>query len=221
MQETCRLGAEWIVVGLSGKAAVRMSGKQRAALIALTIVSIMLVVGVAWLSSRPRSASPTPTATAASALERAAKTAESGGQTALGQRTKTHGCVAQGPLPDPACTPGDVLNVDRAAVCTAGYASSVRDVSSNTAANVYAEYGIASHAKGQYEVDHLISLELGGSNSIANLWPEAANATPGFHEKDQVENYLHEQVCSGAISLATAQYEIAHDWPSIYLAIAG
>lgn len=40
----------------------------------------------------------------------------------------------------------------------------------------------------------------GGSNNIANLWPEAASPKPGFHEKDQVENYLHDQVCSGAIS---------------------
>jgi hypothetical protein len=28
--------------------------------------------------------------------------------------------------------------------------------------------------RGAYEVDHLIPLELGGDNVIANLWPEAA-----------------------------------------------
>ncbi len=65
-------------------------------------------------------------------------------------------------------------------------------------------------------MDHLVSLELGGSNDIANLWPEAANPTPGFHQKDQVENYLHDQVCSGAISLSEAQVEIATDWLSVY-----
>ena len=47
------------------------------------------------------------------------------------------------------------------------------------------------------------------SNDIANLWPEAASPTPGFHQKDEVENYLHDQVCSGAMSLKDAQTEIA------------
>ena len=31
---------------------------------------------------------------------------------------------------------------------------------------VYEEYGVTSHGSGDYEVDHLIPLELGGSNSI-------------------------------------------------------
>jgi hypothetical protein len=65
-------------------------------------------------------------------------------------------------------------------------------------------------------VDHLISLELGGSNEIANLWPQPAEPHPGFHEKDKVENYMHEQVCSGAISLQQAQTDIANNWLAIY-----
>ena len=40
-------------------------------------------------------------------------------------------------------------------------------------------YGIrGSHHGSAYEVDHLISLELGGSNEVANLWPEAATPKP-------------------------------------------
>jgi hypothetical protein len=62
----------------------------------------------------------------------------------------------------------------------------------------------------------LISLELGGSNDISNLWPEAADPTPGFHQKDQVENYLHKQVCEGKLSLKQAQQEIATDWLRVY-----
>jgi predicted N-acetyltransferase YhbS len=84
---------------------------------------------------------------------------------------------------------------------------------------VYAEYGITSHQPGQYEVDHLISLELGGSNSVQNLWPEAAEPRPGFHEKDQVENYLHQLVCSGRLDLETAQAEIRDDWLQVYVAM--
>jgi len=41
-----------------------------------------------------------------------------------------------------------------------------RNVPESEKRQVYAEYGIRSHASGQYEVDHLIPLELGGSNSI-------------------------------------------------------
>jgi hypothetical protein len=59
-------------------------------------------------------------------------------------------------------------------------------------------------------------LELGGSNDLANLWPEAASPTPGFHQKDQVENYLHDQVCSGAMTLKDAQNEIATNWLVVY-----
>ncbi len=131
----------------------------------------------------------------------------------LGQRTKTSGCQVQGPLPDSACTPGAIFaGATKEQICTSGYAKSVRDVPDEEKAQVYAEYGISSHRPGEYEVDHLVSLELGGSNDIANLWPEAASPRPGYHEKDRYENYLHDQVCSGESSLAEAQHRIATDW---------
>lgn len=135
---------------------------------------------------------------------------------AWGQQTRTSGCEVSGALPDPACTPGDIFQVTKEDVCKPGYASSVRNVPESEKKRVYAEYGIASHVAGQYEVDHFVSLELGGSNDISNLWPEAAKPTPGFHEKDKVENYLHEQVCSGTISLQEAQVMIATNWLDVY-----
>jgi hypothetical protein len=52
-------------------------------------------------------------------------------------------------------------------------ARKVRDVPEEMKREVYREYGITSHGPGDYEIDHLISLELGGSNSIKNLWPES------------------------------------------------
>ena len=89
-------------------------------------------------------------------------------------------------LPDPACTPGLALNVTTSEVCVSGYSSTVRNVSVSLKETVYAEYGIANHTKGEYEIDHLISLQLGGSNDITNLWPQPADPRPGFHEKDGV-----------------------------------
>lgn len=137
-----------------------------------------------------------------------------------GVRLKVAHCQINGVLQDKGCTPGDVLRtatVDQ--ICQPGYAGKVRDVPQSVKNQVYAEYGITTHKPGQYEIDHLVSLELGGSNDLSNLWPEAANPKPGFHEKDQVENYLHTQVCQGTLSLQQAQISIATDWLAVYKSI--
>ena len=81
---------------------------------------------------------------------------------------------------------------------------------------VYAEYGITSHQPGEYEVDHLISLELGGSNSVKNLWPESYKGEWNAHVKDKLENKLHQEVCDGSLDLSTAQHEIATNWIAAY-----
>jgi hypothetical protein len=128
----------------------------------------------------------------------------------IGHRTKSSGCRIRAQLPDPACTPGGVFaQATVSQICTRGYSESVRDVPETIRREVYAGYGIASGAPGSYELDHLIPLELGGDNTIANLWPEAS---PGYHAKDTIEDNLHDAVCAGAVSLRTAQQEIAHDW---------
>lgn len=134
-----------------------------------------------------------------------------------GVQTKTSGCQAHNGLADAACTPGAIITTaTKSQICVSGYAGTVRNVPTSEKTQDYKEYGIYSHTAGQYEVDHLVSLELGGSNDIANLWPEAASPKPGFHEKDKVENYLHSQVCSGAIALKQAQIEIATNWLAVY-----
>ena len=126
--------------------------------------------------------------------------------------------TGNGRLPDPTCTPGAVIATEtKATLCDKSFRTgSVRDVSEETKKQVFAEYGITSHKRGQYEIDHLVPLELAGSNDIKNLWPQPASPKPGFHEKDKVENYLHDQVCSWAISLQQAQTEIATNWLAVY-----
>ena len=66
----------------------------------------------------------------------------------------------------------------------------------------------------QSELDHLISIELGGANDAANLWPELG---PIPNPKDTVENALHAWVCAAAgaeaeARLHDAQVAIAADW---------
>jgi hypothetical protein len=76
-------------------------------------------------------------------------------------------------LPDPKLTPGAVLPVTKDDICVPGYTKKVRNVPKSVKDPVYAEYGITSHQPTECEIDHLIHLELGGSNSIKNLWPES------------------------------------------------
>lgn len=132
--------------------------------------------------------------------------------------TKFSDCHIQGPLPDPDCTPGDIfLDTPLETMCTSGYTKTVRNVSVTTKKKVYAMYGINyPPPRGSYELDHLIPLALGGSNNVANLFPEAADPKPGFKEKDVVEIYLYQEVCAGRIDRAAAQAKIATNWLEIY-----
>jgi hypothetical protein len=63
-----------------------------------------------------------------------------------------------------------------------------------------------------------VPLELGGSNDVANLFPEQA---PGYHSKDSLENRLHALVCAGAMTLRSAQEQIASDWEALYRRVFG
>ncbi len=132
-------------------------------------------------------------------------------------RSKLTGCEVDGAYPDRACTPGAIFpNATREEICVPGYSRSVRNVSSQKKESIYAAYGISSRSPGQYKIDHLISLQLGGSNETANLFPKAAEPRPGFHEKDEVENYLHAQMCLGTITLRESQLLISRHWLDVY-----
>lgn len=118
-------------------------------------------------------------------------------------------------LPDKSCTPGAAVKGENP--CADGFRTgSVRDVPESLKRKVYARYGAVEKQGVCCEADHLISLELGGSNDIKNLWPEPYTPKPGAHEKDQVEDRLHRAVCDGRMSLKEAQREISADWYAIY-----
>jgi len=120
-------------------------------------------------------------------------------------------------LPDAKLTPGDTLDVTKDDICVSGYSKKVRDVPQTVKEQAYKEYGITQREPGEYEIDHLISLELGGSNSIKNLWAESYRTAPwNARVKDKLENKLHEMICSGQIDLKVAQQAIASNWIDAY-----
>ena len=132
--------------------------------------------------------------------------------------TTTATCqVVNGILPDPKCTPGAADpsvtqdNID-STICVSGYTKTVRPPVSVTEPQKLESmkaYGF-DDSPSNYEFDHLIPLEVGGApDDMRNLWPEPH---PSSFDKDRFENYLHEQVCSGAMDLRTAQNEIASNW---------
>ena len=130
----------------------------------------------------------------------------------------TEKCKSDQAIPDPACTPGAVLTTDLTVICRSGYTKTVRDVPVSVKKRVFEQYGIPWERRGDYEVDHLISLELGGSNEIANLWPESSLISNGSKVKDKFENYLHAQTCGGRMGIEEAQREIATNWLDYYVA---
>lgn len=121
------------------------------------------------------------------------------------------------PLNNLHLTPGATANVSVSAICVPGYATRVRAVSETEKLAIYADYGISNHPTGRYEIDHLIPLELGGSNAASNLWPELNDHPAGYlNSKDILENRMHQLVCRGALPLGTAQRAIAANWVEAY-----
>ena len=119
--------------------------------------------------------------------------------------------------PNPKLTPGvadSTATVGK--ICTPGYTAKVRNVPTSVKKQVFAEYHI-DPTSDKFEVDHLISLELGGSNDIKNLWPQSYTTQPlNARRKDVLENKLHDMICSKQITIQEAQKAISTDWVKAY-----
>ena len=116
--------------------------------------------------------------------------ATTGGRTGVGKtvlvhaKSKNSGCT-RGPLPDRRCSPGAYYSaLTKKVLCSASFhTSGIRNVPESEKHAVEVEYGMTPKGYGRtLEIDHIVSLELGGSNDISNLFPERA---PGYHVKDR------------------------------------
>ena len=128
--------------------------------------------------------------------------------------------------PDKKLTPGVTRDVHMAVLCLAGSTKDVRNVTQSMKNEVFSRYGFikGKFKPGDYEIDHFISLELGGANDIKNLWPQPYSKSGtvfGAREKDVVETNLHRRICNKQITLQAAQKIITTDWIAEYKSIKG
>ena len=111
-------------------------------------------------------------------------------------------------LPDLRLTPGKV-------------AAGSRDrtgVSEAMMEKVFARYKIPRIRQVQFKIDHLIPLELGGADSIENLWPQNLSVRPyNPDRKKQLTRCLLVLISEGKITLAQAQKEMREDWVSSFV----
>lgn len=119
--------------------------------------------------------------------------------------------------PKPRLTPGATVPLTKEDVCRSSSFAGEPPVPAFLKRQVFEEYGIANARPDAYEVDYLITPQLGGAISIRNLWPQPYyNTTWHARVKDQLEERLHAMVCNGEIDLATAQHDIATNWIAAY-----
>ena len=117
-------------------------------------------------------------------------------------------------------------NLSQDILCGHGYTAKVRKVTGKMKKAIFKAYGIPKGHYGEYEVDHFISLELGGDNSLENLWPQpyevylnvhGKDLRMGAREKDVVETTLHKMICKGKITPEQADEIITTNWVGYYL----
>ena len=114
--------------------------------------------------------------------------------------------------PDPDATPGKLCTPDNPDFVGYRYAAHVayckRNVSQDKKAQVAEYYGIPKSKWKNYEFDHLIPLNSGGSSDIENLWPEPLDEA---HEKDKVEQQAFDGLKSGELTQDEA-VQLIFDW---------
>ena len=130
-------------------------------------------------------------------------------------------------LPNHTLTPGAfnpavTQSTIKKTICISGWTATIRPKPSYTTAlkiqQLNSGYSVNGDTKpSDYEEDHLVPLEIGGSpTSPLNLWPELWNDPLGAHLKDKLENKIHSLICKGQMSLATGRSVFTGDWTSYY-----
>jgi hypothetical protein len=101
-------------------------------------------------------------------------------------------------------------------ICVSGYTKFVRPATSYTSGvkkKLMREAGIDAERIGDYELDHIVPLALGGHpRKLSNLMLQPWEGEHGAEAKDALEVRLQSLVCRGKLDLTDAQVCIAQDW---------
>ena len=118
-------------------------------------------------------------------------------------------------LPVSSITPGATADVTVDQLCSG--ATDARPITVAMRAQVLSAYGVQDVPSDQYELDYLITPELGGATDVRNLWPQGYGSPIwNARVKDELEELLPRLVCSHQLDLTTAQRDMAADWIAAY-----
>lgn len=135
----------------------------------------------------------------------------------LGHSNETGSLSTIRVVPNGDLTPGATDRSSVQDVCSAGVSTNDPDVPDPLRREVLKEYGLTNVSIDSYQIDYLVTPQLGGAPNIRNLWPEPSlNTVWNARVKDALEDRLHYLVCSGQLDLATAQHDLSHDWVAAY-----
>ncbi len=118
-------------------------------------------------------------------------------------------------LPVSSLTPGAWSSVRPDELCAA--AATTPPIPTSVRDHVLVSYGMQGVPADQYELDYLVTPELGGVPDPRNVWPQWYVAEPwNALVKDELERLLSSMVCSGRLELRVAQTDMAQDWVAAY-----
>ena len=111
-------------------------------------------------------------------------------------------------LPNPKLTPGRVAKRDK----------DRGGVTLKMEQKVFARYRLPWTRRNEFKIDHLIPVELGGADTINNLWPQSLRTKPyGADRKELLTEVLLTRIRASQMTVAQAQEQISRDWIDTFI----
>jgi hypothetical protein len=115
-------------------------------------------------------------------------------------------------LPNPKLTPGRIAEVDKD---RGGVTVSMEQ-------KVFSRYRLPWSRRHEFKIDHLIPIELGGADTIDNLWPQSLRIKPyDADRKELLTELFLQRIRTGKMTIAQAQEEIRQDWIDAFVEYLG